>query len=49
MRQFLPPPKRWGYPCCKLIDETWEIDGKVKHIQRCRICIEKGRNLFEEK
>ena len=21
MRQFLPPPKRWGYPCCKLIDE----------------------------
>ncbi|MFY9403639.1 MAG: hypothetical protein WAP06_03165 [Defluviitoga tunisiensis] len=22
MRQFLPPPKRWGYPCCKLINEN---------------------------
>lgn len=31
------------------VNETWEIDGKVKYIQRCRICIEKGRNLFEEK
>lgn len=29
-------------------EETWEIDGKTINIRRCRICIDKGRSLFEE-